>query len=118
MSGVFREISITCGGKDCTITPSNKLLRRIEGKGDLSILAMIYSFGQNKPRMSEAAFVLAELLKDEGATVDEDSLCQERMTGDQAEVERLLAVLFEAIMPQGRDAKKNEAVEPRKKLKK
>ena len=118
MTGVFREVTIAWGDKDYTVTPSNKLLRRIEGAGDISIPAMAFAFGQKKPRMSEAAFVIAELLKAAGATVNEDEVFQELITGDQAQVEALIVSLFNAIMPQERIKKNVEQDGPRKKMKK
>lgn len=122
--GVFREITISWNGIDYTVTPSNKMLRRIEGKGDLSIPAMALAFSQHKPRMSEAAFVLAEFLKEGGAESSnkdvplEDEVYDELINGGEGVTAALISSLFEAIMPQERIKKNADLNTPRKKLKK
>jgi hypothetical protein len=124
MPGVFREISLTWNGRDYTLVPSNKLLRRVEGKGDLSIPAMAIAFSQNKPRMSEAAFVIAEFLKEAGAQPAskdyplEDEVYDELINGGAEATTALIGSLFEAIIPQERLKKNEDQNEPRKKLKK
>ena len=75
---VFREIKLSYKGKDYDLTPSNRLLRKIER--ELSLTDMIARIGEAKPPISEIAFVASEFLKAAGAgDVDEDEMHQALM---------------------------------------
>jgi hypothetical protein len=73
---VFREVEIKWGGKAYNVTPSNKLLRRIErevplvsylGRASTDVLA------------SETAFILCEFIRSAGGVASEDEIYSELM---------------------------------------
>ena len=72
MSGVFNEITIEWGGKRFIFTPSNRLLRRIEGElSPSSLTDVARRMNDGKPPISETAFIISEFLKAGGAEGDE-----------------------------------------------
>jgi hypothetical protein len=107
MGGVFREIVMEWGGVDIIVTPSNKLLRRIEAQG-VSPMMVLHSFSTSAPNMSGLAFVAAELLKAGGAACDEDDVYCSMIT-NQAHMESYVKALGEAVSPSVADAKNPEA---------
>ena len=72
---VFRDIEMEYEGQTYTVTPSNRLLRRIEA--EVSIMAMFSKFQSGKPVISELAFVIAVFLNSANAGVTEDEVAQE-----------------------------------------
>ena len=59
---VFRDVDMEWRGKTYTVTPSNRLLRRIEGEG-ISLTHMISRISKGEPPISETCYVVAELLR-------------------------------------------------------
>lgn len=117
---VFREIEMKWDGETYVVTPSNRILRRIEGEG-ISLSHMISRVAEGQPPISEVCFVMAELLNSAGAEVTEDDIYGEVMTelsngNDKAFANMALAIV-EAISPQGLTGKKPEGqpVKPRQK---
>jgi hypothetical protein len=70
---VFRDVAVEWDGRTYTVTPTNRLMRRIESQG-VSLLDLVVRCGGPRPPLSELAFVAAELLRSAGATVDEDAV--------------------------------------------
>lgn len=111
---LFREITIPVGGVEYQITPSNKLLRRIEGKGrrddpDFNLVAVFMRFSAGGGAVNDAAFVLAELVNASGGTITEDDAFA-HMVGmdDPKEYQAFIALFCSCIMPEPK-AKKSEA---------
>lgn len=106
---VFRDVTINWAGNDYVVTPSNRLLRRIEGEG-ISFTHMISRIANGEPPISEVSFVIAEFLKSAGAKVTEDDIYAEIMAalsrGDGDAFANLAVSVVEAISPQEPDAKK------------
>jgi len=73
---VFRDHEISWMGKRYTFTPSNRLLRRIEGQlAPSSFVDIINRMRNGKTPVSEVAFVVAEFLRAAGADdVSEDDI--------------------------------------------
>lgn len=121
MTGVFRELEIDWGGETYRVTPSNRLLRRIEG-GGVSFPEIIDSVASGKPKVAQVCFVVSEFLKAAGADVSEDDIYDGAMTalaqGDEKAFINLAAVVVEAIAPKGLDVKKPQDRKPRSKTKK
>ena len=93
---VFREIEISYQGKAYTFTPSNKLLRRIER--DVPLAGMVMRIQDEKPAVSEIAFVATEFLKAAGCEdVDEDAMYAAIM-GDIAVDGEIFATMVNCIM--------------------
>ena len=107
MGGVFREIVMEWGGVDIVVTPSNKLLRRIEAQG-VSPMMVAQSFNSQVPNMSGMAFVAAEMLKSGGAVTDEDEVYCAMLT-DPAAMGRFATAIAAAVLPSPADAKNPEA---------
>lgn len=97
MAGVFRDVTIAWNGVDYVVTPSNRLLRRIEQ--EVSLTKMTYRIVSGEPPQSEMAYVMAELLKSGGATVTEDEVAQAMAHGSENEVLAMATALLSAITP-------------------
>jgi len=98
--GVFRDIEMEYEGQTYTVTPSNRLLRRIEGElSPSSLTDMIARIGSAKPPVSEVAFVVAEFLKAGGAEkVSEDEMYAELMSDLMTNEGKVFGAMTEAIV--------------------
>jgi hypothetical protein len=103
---VFRQISIPLGGKEYVVTPSNKLLRQIEGKGrrddpDFNLVGIFMRISAGTGAVNDAAFVLAELINGCGGKVTEDDALA-HMIGieDPKEYRGFLDLLCSCVMPE------------------
>lgn len=106
--GVFREVEIAWGGVDYQVTPSNRLLRRIEAN-DVIISRMIAHLQTGHPPVGQMAFVIATLLQSAGAKVTEEEILEELTVGDPDEVQKLAVQMLTAITPVQPDPKKPAA---------
>jgi hypothetical protein len=107
MAGVFRDITIEWDGVDYVVTPSSRLLRRIEAEGDLSLAKMMSDMAQGRPSAYAMAFVLYKLLQSAGAKLTEDDVAAQLMGADVDQASTLSQALAMAISPQ--PIKKSEA---------
>ena len=113
---VFREIAIPFGGKDYNVTPSNKVLRRIEMKGRrddpaFNLVAVFYRAQVQTGGFYDLAFVLAELLNSAGANITEDDALSEFMGfNDPKTLAQYVTLICSCVMPEpkGDAAKKPE----------
>lgn len=104
---VFRELSIIWKGQTYTLTPSNKLLRKIEGEG-INLARMMQEAEAGQPSLSYFAGFLAMMMQAAGAEVSEDDMFGE-LVNDPDGAMKLAGSLFEAILPSPAEAKKPEA---------
>jgi hypothetical protein len=111
---LFREITIPFGGRDYVVTPSNKVLRRIEAKARLenpsfNLVEVFVRVSAGNGAVNDAAFVLAELLSASGDKVTEDEALA-HMIGfdDPADYRAFLDLFCACVMPEPK-AKKPEA---------
>jgi hypothetical protein len=112
--GVFRDITIPFGGRDYVVTPTAKLLRRIEMHGrrentgfNLVEVMVRLSAGQG---YYDGAFVLAELINASGGKVtDDDALAQFQSFDGPKELAEYLGLICSCIMPEVKETKKPEA---------
>jgi hypothetical protein len=78
MAGVFNEMTINWEGGSYTFTPSNRLLRRIEGElSPSSLTDVARRMNEGKPPISETAYIISEFLSAAGAdksVADEDKI--------------------------------------------
>lgn len=95
---VFRDVDIEWGGRSWRVTPSNRLLRRIEAE-DVSLQYMLAELQRGRVKLSHLAFVMATTLRDAGADVTEDEMLAEMVAGDQDAVFRLAQNVLAAIFP-------------------
>lgn len=109
---IFRDVTIEWEGETYTVTPSNRLLRKIEGEG-ISLTHMVQRVASGEPPVSEVAFVTAEFLRSAGAKVSEDDIYKGIMValseGDQQAFANLAISIVEAITPTAIDEKKPKA---------
>jgi hypothetical protein len=116
---VFREISIPFGGKEYVVTPSNKVLRRIEMKGRredpaFNLVAVFYRATSMSGGFYDLAFVLAELINSAGGSVgDDDALAEFMAIQDAKELSSYIALICSCVMPEPKAAssKKSEGAE-------
>ena len=94
---VFRDVTITWGGRDYVVTPSNRLLRRIEQ--EVSLTKMQVKLARGEPSVSAMSYVLAELLKSAGAVVTEDEVMQAFAHSDADEAVAMANAISDAITP-------------------
>ena len=95
---VFRELTISWKGKDYALVPSMKLMRSIE-MADISFTDIAVRTSQGRPPVSHIAFVLAKMLGAAGATVTEDEVYEELVTGAQDDVTALISTVLMAFSP-------------------
>jgi len=104
--GVFRDLDIEWRGQVVTVTPSNRVLRRIEGQG-ISLVRMLQRVHEGNPPVSEICYVVSELLRTGGAEVTEDEVYQEAMAAMESDANalaKLAVTVAEAISPVQPDA--------------
>jgi hypothetical protein len=93
---VFRDVTITFRGQAYTVTPSNRMIRRLEQ--DVSISRMMVGWSKGEPLLGATCYVLAEMLRSAGARVTEDDVLQEVTHGGQDGI-ALLGVVMDALTP-------------------
>jgi len=103
--GVFRDITIEWEGDEYVFTPSNKLLRRIEGQG-VNIAVLMHGLAVGPISAPSLALVASEFLKAGGADVSEDDVFGYIMTGTQGQIDKLATAVAMAITPQEPEEKK------------
>ena len=109
MSAVFREIQLGWCGKQYSITPTMKLLNKIEQ--DISLSELAYRMSVGKVPMSQLAVVIGVMLRSAGAKATDEEVYQEMMTGDAEAVQGMAAAVMEAVFPQ---PKKSDPSNPAK----
>lgn len=99
---VFRDVKIEWQGKAYEVTPSNRLLRRIER--EVPLVAYLARASRDT-LASETAFILAEFIRSAGGSVDEDEiyqgLMQDLYENKGAGYFAIAATLCDAIVPPG-----------------
>lgn len=105
---VFRELTIAWRGKDYTFTPSMRLMRAIE-MGDVSFTDIAIRTARGRPPISHIAYVLAKMLQAAGATVTEEEVYEELVTGDQESVTTLIGLVLASFSPSEGRAKNHDA---------
>jgi phage terminase large subunit GpA-like protein len=109
MSGIFRTVEITWGGKPYQITPSMGLMRVIESNG-VSMYEMSQQLAQGRPQISHVATAIAIMLQSVGVDVsDEDVYAHLMQTASGAEVSAMFRAVVIGFSPQGPDEKKADA---------
>jgi len=96
--GVFREVTIEWGGVDYVFTPSDKLLRRIEGQG-VNVAVLMHGLAVGPISAPSLAFVAAEFLKAGGAVVTEDDVFGYIMSASQGQIDAIATAVATAITP-------------------
>ena len=112
---VFREMTIEWGGEEYAFTPSNKLMRRIEGElAPSSLIGVMQRTSEANPPISEISYIAAEFLKSAGVpdAPSEDDMFMEIMGDTQnnggAWFAGFCEVLVMAITPPDTGVKKSK----------
>lgn len=94
---LFREVTFEIDGQEYTLTPSNKLLRRIEGQG-VTLAGISNMAASGNPPISHVAFLIWMMAKEGGYAGSEDDILSElQMNPDQAA--SWAEVAFQAFTP-------------------
>lgn len=117
MADVFNQMAIHWRGKDWTFTPSNRILRGIEGSlSPSSLTDVVQRMTAGKPPISETAFILSKFLEAAGAEgddADEDLIYAEIMRDFEVNngkgFVRVCKAVVQAISPSEETAKKLSA---------
>jgi hypothetical protein len=96
---VFRDVTIKWHGTDYVVTPTMRLLRRIENE-QVSLTDIAVRASQGKPPVSHIALVLSVLLQSAGAPhCSEDEVFQELIEGNEKQVLALVTATLQAFSP-------------------
>jgi len=111
MAGVFREVTISYGGKDHTFTPDMRLIRRIErgdGDGPVSIIAIMNSGLVGSPQVGFMSWLVSVVMTYAGAKVDEAELYREMMSNSK-DAKAVYNGVIAALSPAEKEQKKDAA---------
>jgi hypothetical protein len=108
--GIFRDISLSYDGQEYIITPSNRLLRMIEGKGrqevpSFNLVLVLYHMQTGAGSLPDMAFILAEFLRSAGAKITEDQALAHISTMSAVDLQALKDRLCECVMPEVKEKK-------------
>jgi hypothetical protein len=108
--GVFRDVSLTVGGVDHIITPSNRLLRRIEMKGKaenprFNLVEVMFFLQTSAGSMPDMAFILSELVSASDGKLSEDEALAAIVAMEVDDLQNLKAALCSCIMPEVNEKK-------------
>lgn len=103
--GVFRDVSLSIGGVDYVISPSNRLLRRIEMKGRVenprfNLVEIVFFIQTAVGSMPDMAFIMSELVG-----ISEDEALAAIGSADASELQALKAAIVSCIMPEVNEKK-------------
>lgn len=116
---VFRDISIRFKGDDYTVTPSNRLLRMIEGRARIddpgfNLARVVYEIQVGPVSIPSLAYLGAEFLKSSGADVSDDDVLGELGTMTQAEIVAFKNAIASCVMPDVKGKKPDAPAKPAK----
>ena len=108
--GVFRDVSLTIGGVDYVITPSNRLLRRIEMKGKalnprFNLVEVMFFLQTSAGSMPDMAFILSEMVVASGGEMTEDDALAAIVAMEVEDLQALKSGLCSCIMPEPNEKK-------------
>lgn len=97
--GVFREVVIEFGDNQYTVTPSNKLLRKIDAElSPQSLFGVLSSLGgQSNVPLPALALIIQQLLNSGGGNFTEDDILVELLNDVQSNNGNGIRPLVEAI---------------------
>lgn len=107
---LFRDISIRFRGVDHTVTPSNRLLRLIEGRARLedpafNLARVVYEIQVGPVSIPSLAYLGAEFLKASGLEVTDDDVLGELGTMSMEEMADFKGAIADCVMPEVKEKK-------------
>ena len=108
LMALFRETKLTWRGEEYFVTPSNRILRRIEGEG-VYLDALGRALRDGKVPIGQLSYVIATLLQTAGARITEDDVLEDLTDGDADVIETLALAALTALSPEQHDEKKHGA---------
>jgi hypothetical protein len=98
--GVFRDVSLNIGGADYVVSPSNRLLRRIEMKGKaenprFNLVEIVFFLQTSAGSLPDMAFILSEMVG-----ISEDHALAHIVSMEIDDLRKLKAALVACIMPE------------------
>lgn len=109
MVAVFRDITMTWDGVDYVITPSLRLLRRIESS-DVSMADLAVRTSQGRPPIGQFSLVIGTMLRAGGADVTDDDVYSALLSSDTDMITEWITAVLTAFSPSdGVDQKKADA---------
>ena len=106
MASIFQEVSIGWRGAEYRITPTMRVLNRIEQDVSLAVLASRISSGDVP--ISHLAMAVAALLKEAGASATAEEVYESMVSGDPESIRDMATAIILAAFP----VKKSEAEQP------
>lgn len=97
MAVVFQDIQLSWNGAEYTVTPTFKLIQRIEQR--YSITATAQRMTEGDTPLSHVAGIVGELLRSAGADVSDEEVFAEMFAGDQEAVQAMAIALIQAACP-------------------
>jgi len=116
---VFRDISIRFQGNDHTVTPSNRLLRMIEGRArsddpSFNLARVVYEIQVGPVSIPSLAYLGAEFLKSSGAKVTDDDVLGELGTMSHEDLVAFKNAVASCVMPEVKEKKAPGKPKPQK----
>jgi len=97
MAGVFKEITLQWNGAEYRVTPTMRIINTIEN--DVSLARLASRMQSGDAPMSQLAVVVGHLLRAAGASVQDEEVYQEIMTGDSQAIQDLTAAVLDGVFP-------------------
>lgn len=96
--GVFRDVTIEYKGQEYTVTPSNKLLRRIDAElAPQSLFGVLGGLSGNNVPLPALALIIQQLLNAGGGKFTEDEILSDLLTDVQHNQGEGIRPLVEAV---------------------
>lgn len=112
MAAIFEPVTIGWDGKEYTITPTMRLLNRVEQH--VSISAMAHAMAMGEPRITHLATAVAVFLQSAGVKVTDEEVYQVLMHAEPDEIYATSNAIVEGAFPVKKDDKKGNEKAPAK----
>jgi len=98
MAAVFEEVELTWKGETYKVTPTMKMLNKIEQ--DVSLSSLAYRIGNNDVPVSLLATAIAAMLQYAGARATNEEVYMQLLNGDPDTVAGMAQAVILAAFPQ------------------
>jgi len=104
MAGVFKEITLQWNGAEYRVTPTMRIINAIEN--DISLARLAHRMQSGDVPLSQLAVAIGHLLRAGGASVQDDEVYQEIMTGNAQAIQDLAAAVLGGVFPEPKKSDK------------